>query len=360
MDGAAAGGILRAMKYWGVGIVLVAAMAVYGCSEPNAGPIGGSGGDGGSGGAGGAGGTGGAAATGGAGGSGGAGGAGGVGGSGGAGGAGGAVDPCQGGLGPCDPMGASACVDNAGMAECVCNVGYTGMLCDTCDVGYVDNPMNPGECILDPCAADPCNILTGAGMTCTVDGPDAYTCTCNTPPYQGRDCQCDSSIGEFPNGMGGCWICTGTPTPGFSIKFPTMGAPAPVLESIPDGYRVTPGAANITFNANGLGADQIAPDYDVRAGESLTFAFFESDGIALTTPRTVSNFEIYFIRFSDVEIQFTALDRDGNMLGPVSNTMGTDWVNINDLFGGVGIQSVTASPLSATVVQFMRYDHDCL
>ncbi|MDH3728676.1 MAG: hypothetical protein OER77_14190, partial [Myxococcales bacterium] len=75
---------------------------------------------------------------------------------------------------------------------------------------------------------------------------------------------------------------------------------------------------------------------------------------------TVSNLEIYFIRFATVEIQFTALDRDGNMLGPVSNTMGTDWVNINDLFGGVGIQSVTAAPLGATVPQFMRYDHDCL
>lgn len=313
--------------------MLVAAMAVSGCFTDTSGSSGGSGGSAGTGG---------------------------MGGSGGMGGAGGAVDPCGGGLGPCDPMGASACMDNAGMAECVCNTGYVGMLCDACDTGYVDNPLNAGECILDPCGTDPCNIGTGAGVTCTVDGPDAYTCTCNTPPFQGRDCQCDSSMGEFPDGMGGCWICTGTPTPVPSFPFPTMGAPAPVLEDVAKGYRVTPQADNITFNPNGLGTDEIAPEWDTRIGESLTFAFFESDGGALTTPRTVSNLEIYFIRFATVEIQFTALDREGNMLGPVSSTMGTDWVNINDLFGGVGIQSVTAAPLGATVPQFMRYDHDCL
>jgi hypothetical protein len=139
-----------------------------------------------------------------------------------------------------------------------------------------------------------------------------------------------------------------------------MGAPAPMLEDLADGYLVTPAAGNITFNSNGLGADQIAPDYDVRTGESLTFAFFESDAGAFTTPRSVSNLEIYFIRFAFVEITFTALDRDGVMLGPVTDTSGTGYVDVSALFGDVGIQSVTATPDGTYVVQFMRYDHDCL
>jgi hypothetical protein len=167
-------------------------------------------------------------------------------------------------------------------------------------------------------------------------------------------------MGQFPDGQGGCWVCTGTPTPGILVKFPTMGAPAPMLEDLTDGYVVTPAANNITFNANGLGADQIAPDYDVRTGESLTFAFYESDGGALTTPRSVSDLEIYFIRFDFVEITFTALDRDGVMLGPVMDTSGTGYVDVSALFGDVGIQSVTAAPNGPFVAQFMRYDHDCL
>jgi hypothetical protein len=76
--------------------------------------------------------------------------------------------------------------------------------------------MDPGECIVDACAADPCGVAGGNGQSCTVTGPNAYTCTCEAgfdpddncnsclAPFEGISCQCDTSMGEFPDGMGGC------------------------------------------------------------------------------------------------------------------------------------------------------------
>ena len=163
---------------------------------------------------------------------------GGNGGNGGMGGVGGSVDPCEGGLGPCDPTGSSACVDEGGGAySCVCNLGYAGMDCDECDDGYVDDPMSPGECIADPCDEDPCGIDAGSGESCTVDGPGAYTCTCDgnfdpdddcgscLAPFDGINCQCDTSMGETPDGMGGCTACVPAKAVMAPLPMPTIPRP---------------------------------------------------------------------------------------------------------------------------------------
>jgi len=147
------------------------------------------------------------------------------------------------------------------------------------------------------------------------------------------------------------------------VTFPTGDDPTPQFESTTDGYRVTAVGGNITFPA-GLAADLVNPDWSVNPGEALTFAFFESDGGSLTNPRTATNLEIFFVRFSDVEIEFTGVDGSGGLLGPETSTMGSANVDISALFNEVPIHSVTARPLgppaATTTIPDMMYDHDCL
>ncbi len=158
--------------------------------------------------------------------------------------------------------------------------------------------------------------------------------------------------------------CTGTPTPGIMVTFPTSGDSTPTYDDDANGYSVTAAEGNVVFIANGLAADHVVPAYNVNPGESLTIGFFESDMGVLTDPRTATNIEIFFIRLSNVEIEFTATDADFATLGPVSSTMGSGNVDIGALFGDVPLHSVTMSPINPAGAQVtipsMQYDHDCL
>jgi len=139
--------------------------------------------------------------------------------------------------------------------------------------------------------------------------------------------------------------------------------PTPVFEDTPNGYQVTPGGGNVTFTINGLGSDEVGP-VALNPGESLTWAFFEEDSGSLTNPATATNLDIWFVKFESVELDLTALDGSGGMLGPVTIT-GRQSINISALFGDVPLHQVTVAPtavvpLSQTHVLEMTYDHDCL
>ncbi len=164
-------------------------------------------------------------------------------------------------------------------------------------------------------------------------------------------------------GTGGAVGCTGTPTPGIMVDFPTMGASVPVFEDTPNGYRVTPGGGNVTFTTNGLGSDGVGP-VSLNPGESLTWAFFEEDSGSLTNPATATHLDIWFVKVETVELDLTAVDGSGGMLGPVTIT-GRRWLDISALFGDVPLHQVTVAPTavvppSQTSILRMRYDHDCL
>jgi hypothetical protein len=147
------------------------------------------------------------------------------------------------------------------------------------------------------------------------------------------------------------------------VEFPTSGTPVPVFEDVVDGYDVTPGGGNVTFFGNGLGADELAPVDTLNPGESLTWAFFESDGGSLTNPATATKLEIWFVHLVGVELEFTAVDGSGGMLGPMTSTM-RKFVDISALFGEVPLHQVTVAPTgiveTETTIPRMKYDHDCL
>lgn len=93
------------------------------------------------------------------------------------------------------------CVNSIPGFTCECLPGYTGVDCGSCASGFVPNPLSPTECIDDTCAPDPCN---GNATSCTVDGPSAFTCSCETG-YDGDTCDlCDEANGYFDNGSGEC------------------------------------------------------------------------------------------------------------------------------------------------------------
>ncbi|MBU1070556.1 lamin tail domain-containing protein [Myxococcota bacterium] len=99
--------------------------------------------------------------------------------------------------------GHGTCDDAGGVVTCDCNTGYTGEFCGTCDTanGYVTDPENPGDCIQNPCTPDPCY---GNG-TCTVEN-NLPVCDCNTG-YAGGNCnRCDTDNGymDDPENAGEC------------------------------------------------------------------------------------------------------------------------------------------------------------
>jgi hypothetical protein len=120
----------------------------------------------------------------------------------------------------------------------------------------------------------------------------------------------------------------------------------------------------VTFFGNGLSSDEIAPAYSLNPGESLTFAFFQSELGSLTNPATATNLEIFFIRLANVELEFTAVDGGGAMLGPMTSTTSSGFVDISGLFGFVPLHQVTVStvgpPGAQVTVPSMHLDHDCL
>jgi hypothetical protein len=332
--------------------------------------MGGVGGMAGMGGMAGEGGTGGMAGEGGMGGMAGMGGVGGMAGEGGMGGVGGSIDPCDGGLGPCDPTGASACVDEGGGAySCVCNLGYAGMDCDACDDGYVDDPMSPGECIADPCGGDPCGIGGGNGASCTVDGPGAYTCTCDgnfdpdddcgscLAPFDGINCQCDTSMGEIPDGMGGCTTCT--PTPGIVVTLPTSGAPTPTYTDMSNGFTIS--AANcdmlplcdVTFSFYGVGANANGSASAMEMNDVLVIEFFDAMGV----PSLASN----------VALILNSAGDPGNIVVAVDG--GAPVMESAIPGAAIPLSSSSAHKIEVSVPDLdtarlywaeLDYDHDCL
>jgi len=352
--------------------VLALALSAYGCGETaNGGSLGGGGGSAGTGGTAGTGGmageggTGGMAGEGGMGGMAGMGGVGGMAGEGGMGGVGGSIDPCDGGLGPCDPTGASACVDEGGGAySCVCNLGYAGMDCDACDDGYVDDPMSPGECIADPCGGDPCGIGGGNGASCTVDGPGAYTCTCDgnfdpdddcgscLAPFDGINCQCDTSMGEIPDGMGGCTTCT--PTPGIVVTLPTSGAPTPAYADAANGFVVSAPIGNVTFSLGGIGADAFGSASAIESGDRLIIEFFDAMGAS----STASNVSVLLHPAGAAGTVVITVD-DGVPGAPIVAIPG----NTIELSAGAAHKieiQVPAFDAATLYLRALRFDHDCL
>jgi hypothetical protein len=217
---------------------------------------------------------------------------------------GGSIDPCEGGLGPCDPIGSGACVDAGGGAyTCTCNLGYAGMDCNECDTGYVDNPMSAGECIVDLCDGDPCGFTGGEGASCTVDGPGAYTCTCNgnfdpgedcgscLSPFDGINCQCDTSMGQIPDRMGGCTTCV--PAEDVTITLPFSGDATPTYTNTVGDFAIsdvgceTESPCGVAFGVFGVGAQSFGDD-SFDPTDSLLIAFFDDSG----NPQQVSNVSI--------------------------------------------------------------------
>jgi hypothetical protein len=167
------------------------------------------------------------------------------------------------------------------------------------------------------------------------------------------------------SGAGGAVGCTGTPTPGLSADWALLDGedPVPVFEDTPNGYRVIPGGGNVTFTIDGLGSDEVAP-VSLNPGESLTWAFFEEDLGALNNPATVTNLEIWFEKLPGFEVDVTAVDGSGGILGPITITA-QRWVDISAIFGEAPLHQVTAAPdvgvaQTVTSILQMRYDHDCL
>jgi hypothetical protein len=165
-------------------------------------------------------------------------------------------------------------------------------------------------------------------------------------------------------GTGGAAGCTGTPKADIMVEFPTSGTSVPVFEDTPNGYQVT--GANVTFTTNGLGSNEALPPTRVslNPGESLTWAFFEEDSGSLTNPATATKLEIWFVKFETVELEITAVDGSGGMLGPMTIT-GRQFVDISALFGDVPLHEVMVAPtpfdpFTETSVLRMKYDHDCL
>ncbi len=90
----------------------------------------------------------------------------------------------------------ASCVMNGEEPTCGCNEGYSGEECDRCAEGY--EPDDDGRCVITgPCAGDPCN---GHG-TCD-DSTGEAVCTCETG-YTGVFCEsCD--VGYHDDGTFNC------------------------------------------------------------------------------------------------------------------------------------------------------------
>jgi hypothetical protein len=137
--------------------------------------------------------------------------------------------------------------------------------------------------------------------------------------------------------------------------------PVPVYEDTPNGYRVS--GSNVTFTINGLGSNEVPPA-SLNPGESLTWAFFEEDAGSLTNPATATKLEIWFVKFETDELNITAVDGSGGVLGPTTIT-GRQFVDISALFGDLPLHQVTVAPTAVdpptqTSILRMKYDHDCL
>jgi len=102
-------------------------------------------------------------------------------------------DPCE--NVDCNDHG--ECIEVEGEGVCNCDIGYDPLTdCGTCATGYVDNPLSPGECILDPCDGITCS---GNG-TCDVLGPISYECNCDNDNLNvADDCAtCETGYANYP------------------------------------------------------------------------------------------------------------------------------------------------------------------
>ncbi len=313
---------------WSGVIALVAALTVFGCSDDNAGPIGGSGGKGGVGGVGGGtggvgggtggvgggtggvgggtggvgggtggvgggtggvgGGTGGVGGgTGGVGGGTGGvgGGTGGVGGEGtggvgggtggvgggtggvggGTGGVGGATDFCADAT--CNPTGTVECVNLEDGYRCECGPAYVGENCDECEVDYVEIA---GRCIFDECTTDPCHISSGGGTSCTFNGVGDFTCTCEIGWNLDTDCRsCAPSY--YPDG-GACVMCQAQ---GNDLDLVSGIERIIIGEYVTEGVLFTSSSGRVILNQSGAGT---AGGGIITSGNALLLEFIDPAG----------------------------------------------------------------------------------
>ena len=287
------------------------------------------------------------------------------------------IDECGSGLGSCDARGASACTNDVGSFACTCNQGYDGILCETCVSGYVDDPVNPGVCIVDSCGLDPCDVSSGAGESCTVTGVDAYVCMCNGNYDSAADCLacitgfddtesgciCDNTMGSFGDGEGGCVTCTaGSPTSGLSFT-PTSVTAAATVEDLATGIRLTSGSGDLYTDAGGLGSDGVAGGslFSFSMGESVIIEFFEEDGGVLTTKRSGRGVSVSLSGDSAASVQITGFDTVGNSLATSSTTVGGGTIDISAELGAVNAHGIALSAVGEPwQLVSVSFDHECL
>jgi hypothetical protein len=309
--------------HWSGVIALVAALTVFGCSDDNAGPIGGSGGKGGVGGVGGGtggvgGGTGGVGGgTGGVGGGTGGvgGGTGGVGGGtggvgGGTGGVGGATDFCADAT--CDPTGTAQCVNLEDGYRCECGPAYVGEFCDECEVDYVELG---GRCIFDECTTDPCRISAGKGESCTFNGPGDVTCTCQDGWDPEKNCG-SCALTHYPD-AGACTPCQGQ---GIDVGLTSQVERIIIGEYETEGVRFKSSTGNIVLNKDGAGT---VTGGVIKKGNYLSIDFLDPSGrrtlannvmisveAAVDGPFSVSVNRGPYERFNSVETNTIVLNGD--------------------------------------------------
>jgi len=158
---------------------------------------------------------------------------------------------------------------------CDCFVGWGGTYCDACDAEYVDNPQNPGECILDPCRFNPCDdyvtcseddtqLIDYTG-NCTVLGPGSYDCEIIT-----MDCV-DTCLNDT------C-IIGYDPTPGDIVFTEIMVEPAAVAASAGQWLEIYNASANViklngmTFTAGGASLPVGGPTITMDPGQYMVVA----------------------------------------------------------------------------------------
>lgn len=119
------------------------------------------------------------------------------------------ADPCS--PDPCSGHG-ECLVLPGGAASCRCATGYTGPACAACADGFVPDPGQVTDCVLDRCSPDPCSghgncaVLPGGGYLCACAGHFVGEhCDRCAEGYEGADCNgCAPGYLADPGAPGSC------------------------------------------------------------------------------------------------------------------------------------------------------------